>query len=814
MAHTNSELFYKNSLINKYVGGTTNKQTLKEGDVYINEQLGILKDQNQKLYPNLRYGQSAGPIGYDTYHKKSADNLLSPQQSGGCCGKGQDTMQNLNYQNTNTNTNTNTPNIPVDTYLSKNSDKYDPYTGYLYDRGLLSDGNQKRRLIYNYVDINSAFRRKQSVISIGKEYQLAPNPLTFTNGSSSMHITIDPTIFNINDPITITNVIGKFATLRTIRGVIDGINLPAFEILVGYNFMKIWYDHHIPESYPSTRSTIRVKISGVIGDPKSVSTLLGNIPVNVINVTHTVKLTLTSSDIKNIEQITAIDPNYFDYSPEYFFVILPLILQSPYTPITDMNYNFNILFNSLEAIPLNTINTSFQINPNQLTSFHIIKDIDSTGISITLPFTAITDTDSDNNNTTIVESGGNFIILGQVTGIDVGYPNPNNYKISLPAVYNNVISIRLVSTEIPNANKTVRNYPPESANNKLYWNDIDDGDYLYSVSVPAGNYTPADLITALTTAFAATPRINASTITDYTSTHFIQTTINLNTSEVTFSPYKEFILQQPITDIEPPISQDPNVPEQTDKPYTITITQPNHGAQPGESILIQNAINDSGIPSTVINGTHVVASVLDLNQYTVELPRFNLSSNRTVTGGGTNVFIYVPDTVRFRFDQPNTLGTVLGFRNPGDPLSITPYTSVISNAAPYELELNTNILGQQINITNNALQFAGDNYMIMNAAPVQIYSSISAIKTPFAKIILCDSPGKILYNSFVSMTQLYENPISTLSDLTIEFYTPDGALVNFDGLEHSFTLEIVTVEDIPKDTRINANTGKNYNQYA
>jgi hypothetical protein len=809
MAYTNSGLLFKNNLVTPYVGGKT-KQPLNKTEGYINDQLTLLNEQNQKLYPNVRYGQDNKQNNYDTYHKETKNNDYSLPQRSSCCGKDSNTLQSLNSPKINT-----TNNKGQDTYLLKEKDKYDPYVGYLYEHGLLSDGEQKRRLVTNYVDINSAYRRKKSIITVGDEFQLSPDPLTFTNGSNIMHIYVDPSSFNINDPITITNVVGKFSTLRTVRGTLNGNPLPTFEILTGYNFMKIWYNHHIPLSYPVTRTTIQVKVAGVKGyttNPLANATLLGNVPISTINTTHTVKLTLTQANVNgDITLITNTNPTYFDPSPDYFFIILPIGLQSTYTL---RDYNFTLLFNSLEAIPLNTINTSSKINPNQLTSFHTVTSIDSTGINITLPYTAITDTDQENNDTITVNSGGNFIILGHVTGIDAGYPEPNNYNISLPVVYNNVVSIKLVSTEIPNANKTIRDYPPESANNKLYWNDIDDGDYVYSISVPAGNYTPADLITALSSAFANTPRINTNSDATYTNTHFIQTTININTSEVTFSPFKEFIVDNPITHVEPPIPTDPTIPVIGGVTYVLTINQPNHGiTNPGTAILIQNAIDYMGIPSSVINGTRIVKDIISLDSYTIELPRFNLGTIRTDTSGGVNVFIYVPDTVRFRFDHPDTLGTVLGFRNPGDALSITPYGQVISNTNAYENELSTNILGQTINITNNSLQFAGDNYMIMNAFPIQVYESISAVKNAFAKIILCDSPGKILYNSFVSMTQLYENPISTLGDLTITFYTPDGALVNFDGLDHSFTLEIVTVNDIPKDTRINANTGKNYNSY-
>ncbi len=803
MEHTNKNLYFKNAVINKRVGGLPKKQGSQQNEEdYISQQMNILNDQNQKLYPNIRYEKPP----YDTYSSQK-NKISNPYQSG----------QTYNNDSNTQNSTNNKPN--KDIYLSGMQDRYDPYVGYLYDRGLIPDAEQRRRLITNYIDINSAFRIKNAVINVDVEYALPPNPLTFTDGSNILHISVDPNNFNVNDPITLTNVVSRFSILRTIRGTLNGSALYTFEIKPGFNFMKIWYDHHIPLSY--TGETIQIIISGIIGNQLTVNmvpTFLGNVPVSTINTTHQVQLSVTQTDISGTEVITSIstnnilnitnnDPNYFTPSPEYFFIMLPIGLQvlSSYT-VTD--YNFNLGFLSLEGIPLNVINTSSQINPNQLTSFHIIQSIDDTGINILLSNNAITDTDALNNVTSTINSGGNFIIIGHVSEIINGYPDPNSYTVTLPEVYHNVVSIKLHSSEIPNANKTIRDYPTESANNKLYWNDLDDGDYLYSISIPSGNYTPDSLILALTAAFATTPRINSDPETvaalhiKYTATHFIQTTININTSEVVFEPYKEFVLDKPISDI---------IIDSSGR-YTLTIHQENHGAKVGQAILIQNAIADTGIPASIINGTQAVATVIDLNYYTINLAKFNAIADTTATGGGINVFIYVPDTIRFRFDQPNTLGTVLGFRNPGEPLSITPYSSSVSNGKPYAQELTINSLGQQINITNNSLQMAGDNYVIMTAEPIRVFESISAIKNAFAKITLCDSPGKVLYNSFVNMTQLYENPISSLNQLSIGFYTPDGALVNFDGLEHSFTLEIITVSDIPNETRINANTGKNYNQ--
>jgi hypothetical protein len=69
----------------------------------------------------------------------------------------------------------------------------------------------------------------------------------------------------------------------------------------------------------------------------------------------------------------------------------------------------------------------------------------------------------------------------------------------------------------------------------------------------------------------------------------------------------------------------------------------------------------------------------------------------------------------------------------------------------------------------------------------------------------------VLFNTYVNTSRFYEDPLAELDSLEIEFLTPDGFLYDFFGLDHSFMLEIVTVNDIPEGTGISANTGRNYN---
>ena len=44
-------------------------------------------------------------------------------------------------------------------------------------------------------------------------------------------------------------------------------------------------------------------------------------------------------------------------------------------------------------------------------------------------------------------------MFSEITSINAGYPNPNNYVIDLGEVFHDVISVKLASSEIPNNRK-------------------------------------------------------------------------------------------------------------------------------------------------------------------------------------------------------------------------------------------------------------------------------------------------------------------------------------------------------------------------
>jgi hypothetical protein len=74
----------------------------------------------------------------------------------------------------------------------------------------------------------------------------------------------------------------------------------------------------------------------------------------------------------------------------------------------------------------------------------------------------------------------------------------------------------------------------------------------------------------------------------------------------------------------------------------------------------------------------------------------------------------------------------------------------------------------------------------------------------FAKILMSGTPGDILFNTFINYPLEFDFPIPSLNELTIKFTYPDGNLVDFRNINHSFTLRIVEKIIKPINTGINS----------
>ena len=85
--------------------------------------------------------------------------------------------------------------------------------------------------------------------------------------------------------------------------------------------------------------------------------------------------------------------------------------------------------------------------------------------------------------------------------------------------------------------------------------------------------------------------------------------------------------------------------------------------------------------------------------------------------------------------------------------------------------------------------------------------SSNNISNVFAKILLSDSPGTFLYNQHIQLAEYLNKPIANLNSLEFKFYSPEGELFDFNGIEHSFTLEFYEDKVSMSNQNVSSKTG-------
>jgi hypothetical protein len=188
----------------------------------------------------------------------------------------------------------------------------------------------------------------------------------------------------------------------------------------------------------------------------------------------------------------------------------------------------------------------FPVNTDHVQGYHEIKKVYNTKIEINM-----------NRNAYFKgKFGGSGIYVSRIKEITSGFFYSNKYSIDLPRNFNNIIQARLLSTEFPNYEKVFKDaFSGGKANNKLYWQNLDDGTHVYSIEIPSGSYSAQELQTRLEKLFYDTPKLNQSLSSDnvFTKSNFIKVEIDINTDIVTFSSFKESIINKPIAKVDPTI---------------------------------------------------------------------------------------------------------------------------------------------------------------------------------------------------------------------------------------------------------------------
>ena len=437
------------------------------------------------------------------------------------------------------------------------------------------------------------------------------------------------------------------------------------------------------------------------------------------------------------------------------------------------------------------INSDYPVDELRRNGFYKIIYIDENHFKIkttspTFPINLLTQyQQSKVNYVDYSDDSDNFkLTYTKIKEISAGYSNPNCYNYELGRTFQQIVKIRLVSSEFPNSAFVIKNSPANLKNNKIYWIIKDDGDHVYEATISSGSYLNTtdfkleiiDVVSNVNRIYDTSIKTEMSIVLDFPR------------NIVEFRIYSVTILS--------------NAFSTKEGSKLLKINYTNHNLEVGDTIIISNATATGGISMGVINYSLGYQVKLVSDDYIlIELP---VVASKSQDGrGGSNIQLRKLVPFKILWNRPDSFGHILGFNNAGkSSFKIPPFMEVVSN----------DIYNSYNDSENDLLfDFVGEKYIYMTNDILSTIDNNSKIKNAFAKIQLNRNPGGITYNSFVSTAKIFSEPLSKLSSLLFKFYDFNGYLFNFNQLNHSFSLEITEKLEESQNKGISSRTGKYIN---
>ncbi len=634
---------------------------------------------------------------------------------------------------------------------------YDPLAEYYNTHGI-RDFNSITRFTNHYINIDSRLRKKESTFNSSEHYSLVNDPLIMTHDTNTIKIkiaNIDQT-FMSGEKIILFGMSNVSKKLRVSSGFFEFTNGSEY-VKINYPTQLLFADYDEVKKYKS--NDLQIELANIP------NIFINNIPVNTLNTVHRIYL---------------FNPENNDFSNDYFFVKLIRSFEGTYTHTTD--YNIKLIYLYSYGIPNN------KICSRTSDEFLVIKNVDAKYIHVETAKTI-----SINGNS-IKLLGGNNMSIAKITQIEKGYLFPTNYNVELDRIYNNVVSLKILSSEFPTVDRLIYDLG-DAINNKFYWQNLDDGDVLYNVAIPHGNYSLEKIIELLQIEIKKVSRFS-NDIGNYNNKNIID--ILSNDNEIFFNSFKEAELQAALT-----------FSLVSTGVYDMTIVHSSHHLKVGDKIIISEAIDSDTIKASDVNKEHMIYAINNANEYVVRIYNINNNGSVTVTGGGNSIKILAENIFRMRYDFNDTIGNIFGFHKLGDSKSVTSYVTSISNRDPYYNEqINTDTMYSDLNgnYKIKSIDLNNEKYvqMTLNTPNVKNETinqmiSYSKIKNIFGKIQTYKSNNK-----FVQTQNYIHNPIQTFKEFEVSFYDKYGNLLEYYDFEHSFTLEIITINEISEGTNISS----------
>jgi hypothetical protein len=675
---------------------------------------------------------------------------------------------------------------------NRNNDKYDFLGDYFYKRGDRNFSSITRYYTY-YLNVDSRLRNRSPIYAELNYIGLPENPLHITFNSNELFIKTNGLInLNVNDKISL---IGLYNSSKNLK-----IDENFFEFTHDSFYVKVNYPHtlyfeNLEQAKSYLNNDLYVEFVDITGNINP--NFINNIPVNTLNT---------------IQKVYLFNPDNDDFSNDYFFIKLIKPFSGNYV---HKDFVLKLIYLYNYGIPNNRVVSQYPINSQSNQGFLLVKKVKKNGVIVEL-----TTKSSFNYKQLgdIVKYGGSNICVSKVNELIKGHPIPNEYGIELDRTYNNVIMIKLISSEFPVLNKLVYGCQNDEGldinNNKFYWQNLDDGEITYSIALDQGNYTMQQLITLIENKVQQVERQTTELLGNYNKKNIIKIEYYEGNNEIKFYSYKEADLVDPFKEV---VVLDPSQGN-----YKIKVYHQNHRLQTSDKIIISNAVAYEGFSAAVLNGTYFIYDIVDNNNYYIYLKNVNRYESTYIIASGENyggnaVKILVNNVFRLRFDYNDTLGGFFGFRNLGQRKSLTKFGNIVSNRYLYQgefLDESLICISEENEILLRSVDLEDDNYIYMTCDAPNLSTNtlnqmitFSKVKNVFSKIQIrydTNIVNNIVYNSFTSNPSYVHNPIPELKELYFKFYDKFGNLLEYSDFEHSFTLEITTINEIPEGTNLSS----------
>ena len=647
------------------------------------------------------------------------------------------------------------------------------------------------------INIDSSFRTinpKHIYESNNKVLKL--DPIKFTKNSNIIRIFYENHNISLGDNITIQNV----------EGIIKILNNSIY-LINNFNYAIIKIDNEINSDYLDYTSELYMNID--IIENQIIPNFINNIPFNSFigikkcyiysDVTNNIinnDLYYLFKDILNIDILTNDYTELLNKSFIFISIDLPYINNNKHYYV--INNIFKISYLHINGIKLGNLNANYPINNFNYQNSHVVYNVINND-----EFEIILNYKSYNSN----NAGGKYIQIYKIINTINGYPNADKYVINLKKTFNNISKIELVSMELPYTDIVIK----KDINDKLYWMNIEDSDYIYSIQLEEGFYTSISLLDNLKNKMNNTKRKDNTNINEIYNIFDI--ILDTSVHKIIFRGYNIVKLPNCLSLVINTINNEVY--------YILSVNHPNNILQENDSITISNVSNVTirdidgqikVIDGIYFNKTHQISNInIKNNTYDIVLDNINKITTNIVnysSAGGENISIKFKTKTSFLFNKNDTLGEILGFRNINTSLSITDFKYEISNQDLYINTIDLNSVGNDINYPNGFLNLNGKfNYILMYLNDIEYIYNNNNLPSSFAKILLSGTPGDILFNTYVKYPDnIYSSsfPINTLTDINVLFLYPDGTNVNFRNINHSFVLKITEEKLQNDDTYLNS----------